>query len=123
MPRLPGHARTIPFCEECFLGATSFPPADAVPHRRVARRHRLTVHADLLPQVPGDPCLGVGELDALGANPAVLTHDPALPIHQRRVMRGPRLSQIGEQPVFHCPHVRTRLDHHDGRHELLLSNI
>jgi hypothetical protein len=50
-------------------------------------RHRLTVHADLLPQAPCNARLGVSELDALGANPAVPTDDPALPIDERHGMR------------------------------------
>jgi hypothetical protein len=41
-------------------------------------RHRLTVHADLLPQAARDARLRVRELDPLGPNPALLTDDAPL---------------------------------------------
>jgi hypothetical protein len=55
----------------------------------MTRRHRLAVHADLLPQPPGDARLSVRELDALRPNAARPADQTPLPIGQRDVMRGP----------------------------------
>src|SRR5262249_54571624 len=90
MPRLACGARAVPLREEGFLGATGFAPAHAVAHRCVPGWHRLTAHADLLPQAAGDTRLRVGEFDALGADPTRPADNPSLRIDQRHVMRGPR---------------------------------
>jgi len=55
----------------------------------VTGRHRLTVHADLLPQAPGDAGLRIGEVNALRENAAVPTDEAPLRVHERNVVRGP----------------------------------
>src|SRR4051812_31210486 len=80
----------IPVAQERVLRSTRFPPTDAVADGRMRRRHRLTVHPNLLPQAPRHPRLRIGELDAFGADAALSTPDPSLPIHQRHWMRRPR---------------------------------
>jgi hypothetical protein len=57
-----------------------FAPAHAMAQGRVASRHRLTVHADLLAQAPGDARLRFREVHALGADPARPTDDSSLRI-------------------------------------------
>src|SRR3989442_12965595 len=83
VPRAAFRARPIPLGQKGPLGAAGFAPAHPVADRGVTRGHRLTVHADLLPQAPGDARLGICELDALGPNPAAATHDAALLINER----------------------------------------
>ncbi len=90
--QIPGTAaRTlgVPFAEERVLRAPGCPPTDAVPHRRMRRWHRLTVHPDLLAQAPRDTRLRFGEPDPLGANATVATPHAPLRIHQRDRMRRP----------------------------------
>jgi hypothetical protein len=89
VPGLAFHARAIPFGEERFLGAASFAPAHAVADGRMARPHRLTVHADLLAQPSGDARLGVRELDALRPNAAGPARETPLRVDQRDVMGSP----------------------------------
>jgi hypothetical protein len=79
----------IPVGEKRLLRSARFAPAHAVPHRGMARRHRLTIHADLLPQPPGDASLRGRELDALGPDPAVPAIHSRLAIHQRHEVRRP----------------------------------
>jgi hypothetical protein len=90
VPRLAFYAGAILLRQEGFLRATRFSPADAMPHGGVTGGHRLTVHADLLSQASGDARFGVGELDALGADPAGPTREAALRIDERDMMRRPR---------------------------------
>src|SRR5262249_36158076 len=90
MPRLPFDAGAIPLRQEGFLGATGFAPAHAVSHGRMAGRHRLTVHANLLAQPARHPRFRIRELDALGPDAARPTPEPPLGIDERHVMRGPR---------------------------------
>ena len=72
-----------------FSARRALPPADAVPHGCVTGRHRLTVHPDLLSQMPTDACLRIRELHALGAEAARPAEDPALWIDERHVMCRP----------------------------------
>ena len=51
---LPFRAGAIPRRQERPFRPARFAPAHAVSHRRMTRRHRLTVHADLLPQATRD---------------------------------------------------------------------
>src|SRR5262245_60736392 len=57
----------------------------------MTRRHRLTVHADLLAQAPSNPRLRVCELDAFRAEAARSTDQPSLRIDHRHVMTRPPL--------------------------------
>ena len=72
-------------------------------HGRMTRRHRLTVHADLLPQPTRDARLRVREFDPLCANPAAATNDAALAIDERDRMGCPR--QIIPGPLLHRSHA------------------
>ena len=90
MARPTSRPLAVPLAQKARLRSTRFAPTDAVADRRMRRRHRLTVHPDLLPQAPRDPRLRIGELDPLGANPAVAAPDPPLRIDQRDRMRRPR---------------------------------
>jgi hypothetical protein len=103
VPRLSFRPRPIPLGEKGFLRATGFPPAPAMPHRGMARRHRLTVHTNLLPQPTRDARLRVRELNPLRPNPAATTHHPSLPIDQRHRMGRPR--QIIPGPRLRRPHA------------------
>jgi hypothetical protein len=47
--RLSFDSSAIPVGQECLLGASGFAPAHPVTNGRMTGRHRLTVHADLLP--------------------------------------------------------------------------
>ena len=103
MARLSPRARAIPLGQKRFLRAPRFAPTHAVAHRGMAGRHRLTVHADLLSQASSDARFGVGELDALGANPAGPTHEAALRIDERDMMRRPR--QVVPRPLSARSHA------------------
>jgi hypothetical protein len=74
-----------------------------MPDGCVTGRHRLTVHADLPSQASSDARFGVGELDALGANPAGPTHEAALRIDERDMMRRPR--QVVPRPLSARSHA------------------
>jgi hypothetical protein len=96
-------AHAIPIGQKGFLGTACFLPTHAMAHGRVAGRHRLTVHANLLAQAPRDARFRVRELDPLGANPAATTPDAALPIYQGHWVRGPW--QIVPCPFLRRAHV------------------
>jgi len=103
IPGTSSRTLAVPVAQECVLRSTGFPPTDAVADGRMRGRHRLTVHADLLPQTPRDPRLRIGELDPFGANAAVAALDASLPIHQRDGMRRPR--DIVPRPVARRSHT------------------
>jgi hypothetical protein len=103
MPRAPFRARPIPLGQKGPLGAPGFAPAHSMADRGVTRGHRLTIHADLLPQAPGDARLRIRELTALGPNPTAATDDAALRINERHGMRCPR--QIVPGALLHRPHA------------------
>src|ERR1035437_1646856 len=90
IPGTSSRALTVPVAQERVLRAPGFPPTDAVADRRMRRRHRLTVHPDLLPQAPRDPRFRIGELDPFGTNAAVGPPYSALRIPQRDRIRPPR---------------------------------
>src|SRR5262249_5595048 len=87
------HARAIPLREESLFGAAGFVPAHAMADGCMTGRHRLTVHADLLPQTTGDARLRVRELHALRADATRPTDDRSLRIDERHVMRGRAVSK------------------------------
>lgn len=103
MPRAVFHARAVPLGQKGLFGAPRFAPAHAVAHGRMPGRHRLTVHADLLPQAARDARLRARELDPLGPNPAPPTNDAPLPIDERDRMRGP--GQVVPRTIAGRPHV------------------
>jgi hypothetical protein len=100
--------RAIPVSEERRLGASRFAPTHPMAYSRMTGGHRLTVEPDLLTQPARDPRLRIGELDALGPNPAVATPEPPLSIDQRHRMGGPRHIVPGPIPDrSHATHVAT----------------
>jgi len=80
---LPFRTGAIPLRQERQFRPARFTPAHAVSDGRMTCRHRLTVHADLLPQPTRDARLPVREFDPLCANAAAATDEAALPIDQR----------------------------------------
>jgi hypothetical protein len=80
----------IPVRQKRQLRSTGLVPADTVAHRRVTRRHRLTVQPDLLPQASGDPRFRISELDPLSPNAAPRTDDAPLQIDERYVILATR---------------------------------
>jgi hypothetical protein len=97
MPRPMMHAGAIPVLQKGLFRPARFAPTDAMADGGMARRHRLAVQPDHLAQASRDACLRVGELDALGANPAAAAPDAALWVDQRHVMLRPR--QILPRPI------------------------
>ena len=88
--RPPCPAGAIPVGQEGLFGAPRFAPTDAVPHGRVAGRHRLAIQPDLLAQAARDPRFGIGKLDPLRPHPTVATDHAPLPIDQRHRVHRPR---------------------------------
>ena len=67
--------RPIPRVEKRAFCSARRPPTHGVAHGRVTRRHRLTIEPDPLAEPARHPRVGIGEPDALGADPAVPTPD------------------------------------------------
>ena len=103
MPRAPFRARPIPLGQKGPARRAGLCPSSPMADRGVTRGHRLTIHADLLPQAPGDARLRIRELTALGPNPTAATDDAALRINERHGMRCPR--QIVPGALLHRPHA------------------
>lgn len=100
--------RAIPVGEKGRLRPSRFTPTHAMPDRRVTRRHRLTIQADLLPQAPRHARLWICEVNPLGADPTVSTPEPPLSIDQRHRMGGPRHIVPGPIPDgSHATHAAT----------------
>ena len=70
----------------------------------MTRRHRLTVHANLLAQSPRDPRFRIREVDPLGPNSTPPTDHTTLLIHKRHRMCGP--GQIVPGPLLRRSHAR-----------------
>jgi len=101
---LPLRASLIPPGEKRLLRSAGLAPADSMAERRVTRRHRLTVHANLLAQSPRDPRFRIREIDPLGPNSTPPTDHATLLIHQRHRMCGP--GQIVPGPLLRRSHAR-----------------
>src|SRR4030095_7043003 len=80
--RPPFDARVIPFSKKRLFRSARFAPAHPVAHRRMTRRHRLAVDADLLPQATSDAGLRLREVDPLRPNPAAPALHATLAIDQ-----------------------------------------
>jgi len=96
VPRLPRQPCPVPLGETSLFGPARLAPAHAMTHRRVAGRHRLTVHADLLAQAARHPRLGLGKRHPLGPNPEAPADHAARRVDERdgmgrpgQVVRGP----------------------------------
>jgi len=68
--RAAARSQAIPAFEKRLLRPSGLAPAHAVAHGGVAGGHRLAVQADARLQATGRACLGLGEREVLGPNPA-----------------------------------------------------
>ena len=94
----------VPLGEKRLLRAPRFAPTDAVSHRCVRRRHRLTIESNHLSQPLGDTGLRISKGDPFGPNAAHPTVHTPLPIHEGHAVLGPR--QVVPRPlrvISHAP--------------------